>query len=55
MSEPSDLEVRNYTIAMQRVDAILGKPIRIDTTPEEYEAQRDELAELLEARWRVFA
>ena len=55
MTEPTELQVRNYTIAMQRVDAILGQPIRLTTTPEEYAAQRDELAELLEARWRVFA
>jgi len=33
----------------------LGHPIRLTTTPEEYAAQRDELAELLESRWRVFS
>lgn len=53
--EPTDTEVRNYTKAMQKIDALMGLPIRLTTTPEEYRAQRDELAELLETRLSVYS
>lgn len=55
MTAPTPEEVKNYTKTMQAVDAIMGWPIRLTVTPEEYAAQRDELAELLETRWRVYA
>ena len=55
MKEPTAAEVLLYNRAMQRVDALLGNPIRLMNTPEEYEAQRAELAELLEVRMRVYA
>ena len=55
MIDPTPAEVRNYTKTMQAVDAIMGWPIRLTESVEEYEAQRDELAELLETRWRVYA
>ncbi len=54
-TEPTEAEVRNYTKAMQKIDALMGLPIRLVTTPEEYKAQRDELAELLETRLAVYA
>lgn len=55
MTDPTPAEVANYTKAMQKIDALLGLPIRMTVTPEEYAAQRDELAELLETRLSVYA
>lgn len=55
MNEPTAAEVVIYHHAMQRIDALLGQPIRAISTPEEYEAQKEELAELLMSRVRVFA
>jgi hypothetical protein len=55
MTEPTAAEIVIYTHAMQRIDALLGNPIRLINTPEEYEAQREELAELLMSRVRVLA
>lgn len=55
MTEPTAAEIVIYNNAMQRIDALLGNPIREINTPEEYEAQREELAELLMSRVRVFA
>lgn len=55
MKEPTAAEVLLYNKAMQRIDALLGNPIRLMNTPEEYEAQRAELAELLETRLSVYA
>jgi hypothetical protein len=53
--EPTAAEVVIYTKAMQRIDALLGNPIRLINSREEYEAQREELAELLMSRVQVFA
>jgi hypothetical protein len=55
LNEPTAAEVVIYTRAMQRIDALLGNPIRLINSPEEYEAQRAELAELLETRLSVLA
>lgn len=55
MTNPTPAEVLNFTKTMQRVDAILGNPIRLINTPEEYQAQVDELTELLETRLSVYA
>jgi hypothetical protein len=55
VNEPTAAEVVIYHKAMQRIDALLGNPIRLINTAEEYEAQKEELAELLMARVRVFA
>lgn len=55
ITEPTAAEIAIYANAMQRIDALLGNPIRLMNTREEYEAQREELAELLMSRVRVFA